>query len=216
MIFPASCVRIIDTWSVLGLRGTGSHDIALTDAFCPAERTIDIFMGQSSVPSPSFVAPVLHFVLHMGAVAVGIAQGALDAVVAHVSSGKKRLYARTPTADSALFQVHLGRAEMGVRAARALLRDVGDEVWAACSSDPASITALSPRASAALAWVTETAIAAVDTCYKAGGGSAAHDSSPLQRRFRDIHTLRQHAAAAEGWLGQAGAALLGKPTGFFT
>jgi alkylation response protein AidB-like acyl-CoA dehydrogenase len=76
--------------------------------------------------------------------------------------------------------------------------------------------ALTPRVSAALAWVTETAAEVVGTCYQAGGAHSLKDGSSLQRRFRDIHTFRQHAAAAEGWLGQAGAALLGQPTGLWT
>ncbi|WP_437602702.1 acyl-CoA dehydrogenase family protein [Sorangium sp. So ce590] len=216
MLFPASEVRILDTWSVLGLRGTGSHDIMTEGLFCPAEHSFDIFQGQSSVAAPGFVAPVLHFVLHMGAVAVGIAQGALDDVVTLASSGKKRLYARAQLADSPVFQVHLGRAETSVRAARALLRDTGDELWAACVNNPGAVLAMTPRISGALAWVTEVAARAVDACYQAGGGGVARNASSVQRRFRDIHTLSQHAAAAEGWLGQAGAALLGQPTGFWT
>jgi alkylation response protein AidB-like acyl-CoA dehydrogenase len=216
MLFKKSDVRILDTWNVLGLRGTGSHDIAAENAFCPSDLTFDVFQGVPTIPGPGFIAPVLHFVLHLGAVAVGIAQGALDDMVAVVNSGKKRLYARASLAESPVFQVHLGRADMNVRAARAFLRSTADELWAACSTDPASVPAMAPRISAAAAWVTETTCAAVDACYRAGGGGAARDSSPLQRRFRDIHTFSQHAAIAEGWFGQAGAGLLGQPTGFFT
>ncbi|WP_437692395.1 acyl-CoA dehydrogenase family protein [Sorangium sp. So ce176] len=216
MLFPAREVRILDTWSVLGLRGTGSHDIAVEGAFCPAEHSFDIFQGQPSVACPGFVAPVLHFVLHMGAVAVGIAQGALDETVTLARSGKKRLYARAGLADSPVFQVHLGRAETSVRAARALLRDTGDELWDACVNNPGAAAAMAPRLSATLAWVTEVAARAVDACYQAGGGGVARNASPVQRRFRDIHTFSQHAAAAEGWFGQAGGALLGHPTGFWT
>jgi alkylation response protein AidB-like acyl-CoA dehydrogenase len=216
MLFKKSDVRTLDTWNVLGLRGTGSHDIAVENAFCPSDLTFDIFQGVPAIPGPGFIAPVLHFVLHLGAVAVGIAQGALDDMVGVVNSGKKRLYARASLAESPVFQIHLGRADMNVRAARAFLQSTADELWAACSTDPASVQAMAPRISAAAAWVTETTCAAVDACYRAGGGGAARDSSPLQRRFRDIHTFSQHAAIAEGWLGQAGAGLLGQPTGFFT
>ncbi|WP_437878249.1 acyl-CoA dehydrogenase family protein [Sorangium sp. So ce513] len=216
MLFPAREARVIDTWSVLGLRGTGSHDIAIEGAFCPEERSFDIFQGRPSVPGPGFVAPLLHFVLHMGAVAVGIAQGALDETVALARSGKKRLYARAELAASPVFQVHLGRAETSVRAARALLRDTGDELWDACVNDPGAAVAMAPRISGALAWVTEVATRAVDACYQAGGGGVARNASPVQRRFRDIHTFSQHAAAAEGWFGQVGAGLLGHPTGFWT
>jgi alkylation response protein AidB-like acyl-CoA dehydrogenase len=216
MLFQKSDVRIIDTWNVLGLRGTGSHDIAVESALCPPDFTFDIFGGAPSIPGPGFIAPVMHFVLHLAAVGVGIAQGAIDDTVALVTSGKKRLYARASLGESPVFQVHLGRADTSVRAARALLRVTAEEFWTACSTEPAAALAMAPRLSAVAAWVTETTCSAVDTCYRAGGGGAARDSAPLQRRFRDIHTFSQHAALAEGWLGQAGAGLIGQPTGFFT
>jgi hypothetical protein len=61
-----------------------------------------------------------------------------------------------------------------------------------------------------------TAAQVVESFYREGGASSLKDGSSLRRRFRDLHTFRQHAAAAEGWSGQAGAALLGLPTGFWT
>ncbi|HEX8825042.1 MAG TPA: acyl-CoA dehydrogenase family protein [Archangium sp.] len=216
MLFRASDVRIIDTWNVLGLRGTGSHDITVEGAFCPEEDSFDIFLGQSSVPGAGFVAPLAHFVLHMAAVVLGIAQGAVDDLVKLASTGKRRLYARTSLAESPIFQLKLGHIDMDLRAARALLREASDELWVACVNDPATAAKIAPRLSSTLAWVTETAAGVVGTCYQAGGAHSLRDGSPLQRRFRDIHTFRQHAAAAEGWFGQAGASLLGQPTGFWT
>ncbi|WP_257448707.1 acyl-CoA dehydrogenase family protein [Archangium lipolyticum] len=216
MLLRSDQVRILDTWNVLGLRGTGSHDISMEGVFCPEAYSFDIFSGTSNVPGPGFVAPLLHFVLHMAAVSLGIAQGAVEELVTLVGTGKRRLYARVPLAESPVFQLELGRADTSVRAARALLRDISQELWAACEGNPAAIPALSPRISAALAWVTETAAEVVGKCYQAGGASSLKDGSSLQRRFRDIHSFRQHAAAAEGWFGQAGASLLGQPTGFWT
>jgi alkylation response protein AidB-like acyl-CoA dehydrogenase len=216
MLLPAREVRILDTWNALGLKGTGSHDIALEGAFCPEENTFDIFFGTANVPGAGFVAPVLHFVLHMGAVALGLAQGAVDDLVKLVTAGKRRLYARVPLVESPVFQLELGRVDMSVRASRALLYATVDEFWAACTDNPASVLTLAPRLSAALAWVAETSAGVVETCYRAGGASSLKEGSSLQRRFRDIYTFRQHAAAAEGWFGQAGASLLGQPTGFWT
>lgn len=214
MIFPAAAARVVDTWRVLGMRGTGSHDVAVEAQFVPAHDSLDLFAGTPSVAGPNFVAPVLHIFAHMAAVAVGVAQGALDDVTALARGGKKRLFARAALAESQPFQIHLGRAEMDVAAARALVRATCDEFWAACVGDPAAVPAIVPRLSAMLAWVAETTARAVDTCYRAGGGGAARDASSLQRRFRDIHTLTQHAGAAEGFLGQVGALRLGQPVGF--
>jgi alkylation response protein AidB-like acyl-CoA dehydrogenase len=211
VLFPASQARIIDNWSVLGLRGTGSHDYATEAAFVPEERSFDIFMGLPNVPGPTYVAPVVHCVLHMGAVAVGIAQGAVDELITHANAGRKRLYARAPMADSPVFHTHLGRAETTVRAARAALRDVSAQFWAACEQGPQAVPAVMAQVVATTTWVTETTASAVDLCYRLAGGSAVRDGSPLQRRFRDIHTCTQHGAVAEGWYTQLGAAFLGHP-----
>jgi alkylation response protein AidB-like acyl-CoA dehydrogenase len=216
MMFRNQDMRVLDTWSVLGLRGTGSHDITIEGAFCPEQDTFDIFQGKPSVPGPGFVATVLHLQLHMGAVAVGIAQGAIDDAVGMALGGKQRLYARTPLVQSQAFQLQLGRAEMSLRAARALLRDSASVFWKACTEAPATAMGQISQTSATLSWVTETAMGVVDACYRAGGGAAARDSSSLQRRFRDMHTFAQHAAVAEEFLLQMGASLLGQPTGLFT
>ncbi|WP_426757026.1 acyl-CoA dehydrogenase family protein [Myxococcus sp. Y35] len=213
MMLPARDVRIVEHWDVLGLRGTGSHDIAI-DAFVPQRYSFDIFTGQSSVPGPGFVMPVLHYAMHIGAVAVGIAQGAVDDLLTLARSGKRRLYARTSMVDSPVFRNRLGRAETGARAAHDALRRMGEVFWEACQQSPATAYTLAPQVSSTLTWAVETAAEVVTACYHAGGGTSVRDGTPLQRRFRDIHTLTQHAAVAEGWFTQEGSALLGFPVLF--
>jgi alkylation response protein AidB-like acyl-CoA dehydrogenase len=214
MMFHAKDVRIVEHWNVLGLRGTGSHDIAVEACFVPEEHSFSVFQGTSSIPSPSFVAPVLHCAIHMGAVALGIAQGALDEAVALANGGKHRLYARAPLVESPVFQLHLGRAETTLRSARAALREVSGQFWRACSVNHEAVPTVAPQVSATLTWVAETTASVVDTCFKVAGSTALRDECPLQRRFRDSHTFTQHAGAAEGWFIQMGAAMLGKPVAF--
>ena len=62
----------------------------------------------------------------------------------------------------------------------------------------------------ATAWVAETSARVVDACYTAAGAAALYDSSPLQRRLRDIHALTQHASVQESVFGTAGAERLGR------
>lgn len=218
MLFRAGEAEILDTWKVAGLRGTGSHDITVTDLFVSEEYTLDIFFGQSSIPGPLFKFPLSEFSLHIGTVAIGIAQGALDDVVTLVKTQKRRLYARATLAETPLVQYRLGHAETSLRAARALLRAEAERLWQLAVSGAATaaslMTPLTTRVLATVSWVAQTCTAIVDTCYTVGGGTALYETSPLQRRLRDIHTLTQHASLAEGTLTRAGAVLLGQEPGF--
>src|SRR5258706_3951355 len=120
---PARDWTIHDTWRTAGLRGTGSHDIEALDLLVPAERSFVLFGGVPTLPGPLFQAPLLQASLHIGAVALGIAECAVADLVAFAGTRKKRLYAATALPDSVLFQHRLGHAEADLQAARALLRE---------------------------------------------------------------------------------------------
>ncbi len=216
MLFRPTDVRIVDTWRVLGLRGTGSHDIAVEHLAVPEKHSIDIFNGIPHQPGPFFLAPSLQAGLHMGAVAIGIARGALDDVVGIIKGGKRRLYAQGTLIESELVHHQLGLAELRLRAARAGLWTECERFWRACLHAPHTLPSLNGDMLATLAFAGRAAAEVVDTCFTAAGASSVRDDSPLQRRFRDIHTFTQHAGAAERWIGHAGRALLGLPAGFGT
>jgi alkylation response protein AidB-like acyl-CoA dehydrogenase len=215
MIFPAREAQILDTWKVVGMRGTGSHDITVSDVFVPADHTLDIFFGQSSVPGPLFRFPLLEFSLHIAAVALGIAQGALDDLIKFVGTKKQRLYASTSLAETPLVQYRLGHAETTLRAARAFLHAEAGRVWQfAVTGEEVDTGVLTTRILATNSWVAQTCAAIVDTCYTVGGGPSVYESSSLQRRLRDIHTLTQHASLSESALTKNGAVLVGQKASF--
>jgi alkylation response protein AidB-like acyl-CoA dehydrogenase len=214
MLFPANAVEIIDTWKVSGLRGTGSHDIAVENLRVPASDSLDIFFGQSSIPGPLYAAHLAYFVLHIAAVGIGIAQRAVREIVALATTSKRRLYTAASMADTPLFQYRVGHAEMTLRATRALLMEESNQVWREAMAGNALTSNDQIRVIGTAAWVAHTAASIVDACYTAGGGSALYDSSPLQRCLRDIHTLTQHAAVGEGSITRAGAILLGQNVAF--
>ncbi|HEV2170293.1 MAG TPA: acyl-CoA dehydrogenase family protein, partial [Candidatus Binatus sp.] len=147
-------------------------------------------------------------------VAIGIAQRAINEIVALANTNKRRLYASASMADSQLFQYRVGHADASLRAARNLLRNQADAVWnSAIAGNPLLLDGRAP-VMGAITWAVQTCASIVDTCYKAGGGTALYDTSPLQRCMRDIQTLTQHAAVAESWLTTAGSSILGRASGF--
>jgi indole-3-acetate monooxygenase len=214
MMFRPDRGAIIDTWSVSGLRGTGSHDIAVENLAIATEDTFDIFGGKSTIPGPCFAEPLLYAALHIGAVGLGIATRAVDEMLDLASTNKQRLYTQSSIANSQLFQYRIGHAETSVRAIRSLLRSEAESVWASACAERPLPPAERARIMASVTWSAHTAASVVDACYTAGGGTSPYESSPLQRCLRDIHTLTQHAAVAETWLSGAGAALLGNNSGF--
>jgi indole-3-acetate monooxygenase len=209
MLFRSDQARIIDTWEVSGLRGTGSHDIEVKNLRVPTDDSLDIFMGQSCVPGALYKAPVVSFALHIGAVGVGIARHALADIIALVQTNKKRLYAGSAIAESPLFHHRLAQAETSLRAARELLMAESRAVWQSSLAGRSPTPPETARVVGSVAWAAQTAASIVDTCYTAGGGTAPYNSSPLQRHLRDIHTLTQHAAVSDGMLARAGAFLIG-------
>jgi alkylation response protein AidB-like acyl-CoA dehydrogenase len=214
MLFPKDRVKILDTWHTAGMRGTGSHDIQAENLRVAAPDSFDIFFGRPSVAGPLNAEPTLYALLHICAVAVGIARRALAEVLALAAGQKRRLYTGSVMADMPLVQHRVGEADTALRAARQLLLDETRAVWdSACAGtiiEPATRT----RIMGSAAWVAKSAASVVDICYTAGGGSALYETSPLQRCLRDIHTLTQHAAVNENMIARAGAALLGNLPGF--
>ena len=208
MVLPQECWTIHDTWHTAGLCGTGSHDIEINDVFVPDSHVFDLFGGQPCMSGPLFAAPLVQFALHIAAVALGIAEGALDDLTAFAIAGKTRLYARSSMADGELFQYRLGHAEADVQAIRAMLAWRVADYWQRAQTG--DLTAdYQTGVIQTEAWVVEASARVVDVCFTAGGGSAIYADSPLQRRLRDIHTLTQHASAAEGVFANAGALRLG-------
>jgi indole-3-acetate monooxygenase len=214
MMFRPDRGSIIDTWSVSGLRGTGSHDIAVEKLAIAADDTFDIFGSKSTIPGPCFAEPLLYAALHIGAVGLGIASRAVDEVLKLAATNKQRLYTQSAIANSQLFQYRMGHAETSVRAIRSLLRSEAESVWALARAERIVPAAERARIMGSVTWSAHTAASVVDACYTAGGGTSPYEASPLQRCLRDVHTLTQHAAVAETWLSGAGASLLGNTSGF--
>jgi alkylation response protein AidB-like acyl-CoA dehydrogenase len=212
-LFKRDQVKVIDTWHVAGLRGTGSHDIEVSKLRVSAEDTFDGFFGKSCLPGPLYLAAIPQFGLHVGSVGLGIAQHALDDIIALAGGQKRRLYAQTALADTPIFQHDLAHADASLRAARALLKSAAESFWSEVSAARRPTPLDWCQASSSASWVATTAARVVDFCYAAAGGTAVYDSSSLQRHLRDIHTLTQHIGVADGWLTRRGATLLGKDPG---
>jgi indole-3-acetate monooxygenase len=209
-VFSPDQVVIEDTWTVSGLAGTGSHHFRATDVDVPADMTFPIDAGEPCLDEAIVhVPPPALFAVEIASVAIGIAQGALDDILA-LAPGKVPLLASAPLAGNALFQLDLATADTEIRAARALLHETAEWLWAtAAARDPLTLQERA-RIRATAVWATDRAAAAVDAAYRAGGGSSIYADCPLQRRLRDIRAVTQHFLVKRDTLITAGAILAGQ------
>lgn len=207
-LFPANEVIIHDTWDTSGLRGTGSHDIEVVDAFVPDGRW-SVLGGRARVDAPLYRFPTLGLLaLGVSAVAIGIARHAIRAF-GELATDKVPTGSVRALADRASAQRDLARATAMVNAAVALTYAAIDRAWqAAIASDRLTIETKADLRMAAT-HNTWSAAEAVDLLYHAAGGSAIYAKSPLQRCFRDIHVTTQHLMVAQPTWEAVGKVLLG-------
>ncbi|AKS31415.1 acyl-CoA dehydrogenase family protein [Mycolicibacterium goodii] len=209
VVFPVSEVTVEDTWSVSGLCGTGSHHFSVDDVFVPTARTCATMEAEPCVDVPLVrIPPVSLFALSITGIAVGIARGALDDILA-LAGRKTPLLATRPLADNPLFQFELATADTDLRAARVLLDGEAGAAWATAVSRAPFTLEQRARIRATAAWATARATAVVDFAYHFGGGTALFATSSLQRRMRDIHALTQHFLIKPDTLTTVGAVLTG-------
>jgi indole-3-acetate monooxygenase len=211
MLLPAKDVEIIDTWSVGGMRGTGSHDFAVHNLFVPTAYTVNTADDPPLHPGPLYRLPVIFTLCSsVGPLALGLARGAIDSFT-ELMLAKDDRFTGTALRERLTVQERVAKAEAAVRSARAFLYEMVHEVWGTVEQG----APLTERQIALFRLANMHAVAAgaqaVDLVYHAAGTSAIFTAHPLERFFRDIHVATQHRCASPEEQYQVGRVLLGLP-----
>jgi alkylation response protein AidB-like acyl-CoA dehydrogenase len=212
---PSNRWRVEETWQASGLTGTGSHhvilDVILDDVTVTEAEVFDLLHGPSCLAGP-FECPITPFLgsVHAAA-ATGIATGAITDLALLAGSGRRQLFAAADLKDSPVFQHDFGRLHAALRAARALTQVQVEDQWRRAMAGTLDHKADFAQSLQGSAWIHATCTDIVSGCYTLGGSSVVHNTSPLQRRLRDIHATRQHIFAQDRFYARAGAHALGFP-----
>jgi alkylation response protein AidB-like acyl-CoA dehydrogenase len=194
--FPLSLkakgVTVLDTWRVLGMLSTGSHDIAIDGAFVP-ESEILLRRPQGKWHLLFHVISLLAIPL-IYSVYLGIAEAARDIAL-------DRARRRCDVQDVSYL---VGEMENELATARFAYHDMVD---AAATAEPGEQT--TNRVMTGRAILARSAIRSVEKAMDVAGGAAFYRDLGLERRFRDVQAARFHPLQEKAQLRYAGRIALG-------
>ena len=192
MLVRTEDVEWTDIWNTVGLRGTASDQFALNDFFVRADHSITReFDRECREGGPLYrMGAGTCYQVGFAGVACGIARSALDNFV-DVARNKVPRGAKSTLRDNAVVQTGLAQAEVNLRAARGFVLQSMAEIWKDLVAGASITVAQRITVRMAATHAIHKAREAVDFAYNAAGATAIFENHPLERRFRDIHTVTQ-------------------------
>lgn len=205
VILPRPDYEIVeDSWDVVGLRGTGSKDIIVRDAFIPDYRVIPFgsMMDASAPKKAGLTNPTYHvpfstaFPLGITSAVIGICEGAL---AHHLAYQKQRVQITgTRIKDDPYVLYAISDAAAEIHASRVTMLDNVSRLYdQVARGEEVSFgeRALSRRTQVSAAW---RAVRAMDEIVARSGGNALRMDNPIQRFWRDGHMGMVHAIHVPG------------------
>jgi alkylation response protein AidB-like acyl-CoA dehydrogenase len=209
LLVPAAAATVIDTWSVVGMCGTGSHDFVVDDVCVPALHTFSLAEPPPAT-TPLYSPRVLLVAAWTLTVAnaLGMARGAMDTFI-ELASQARSTSSPTLLRDRPLVQTQVAEAEAIISAARSYVFEAVGSAWEAVCTGTEDPRLEIARARLAITHGMHEAVRAVDRLFHAAGTNAVYRKHHLERYFRDIHAAVQHATGLASHVETAGKVLLG-------
>ena len=167
----------------MGQEGAWTSDVSFTDVRVPAGALIG---GSEDIGYRAAMTSLARGRVHIAALAVGIAQRALDESVMYAATATQ---GGKPIGSFQLVQAMLADQQTGVLAGRALVRDTAQR-W--LSGEDRRIAP-----SAAKLFCTEMAGKVADLAVQVHGGSGYMREVPVERIYRDVRLLRLYEGTSE-------------------
>src|SRR5215813_4147574 len=189
---PKSDARIIDTWNVSGLRGTGSHDIEVENLFVPEEHTFSALDFRTRVTGPmnrmhGFDLAGCGFCC----VGLGVARAAIDEFVELAQVKVPRMSSEL-LRERPLVQARIGEAEAMLRSGRAFLFDTVQQMWQTVLAGDFVTERQRSDLRMAMTHAAQSAAQATHIVCATAGTTSIFNSSPLERYARDAEVVTRH------------------------
>ncbi len=198
-LVPRSDYKIVENWDVMGLKGTGSHDVILEDVFIPEHRTVkdlDMFNikcpGHAVNTSPLYNVPFAQiFNRTVSTTALGTLKRALEEYVdstrSRVSTYGGAKLANTPRIQNMISEVARTLDErllIYTRDCNEIMEHAVNDTWT-----------LERRAAlgASCTSTVDACMNAIDKLMMFSGAKALY-GGVVQQAFLDLHMARGHTA----------------------
>jgi indole-3-acetate monooxygenase len=219
MFLPVDKAKIVDTWHTLGMRGTGSDDVVVSDLFVPERHTAP--MAPLEKPGTAYQGPLYRLTIWvpialLAPPALGIARAAIDGLIA-LAHTKTPSFTGSSLGQRHVVQHQVAEAEAMLGAGRAYLYEAFQENWDAAVQGAELTLDRKLKMQLATSHAVVCAAKAVDLVHAAAGTSSIRNEHQFQRYFRDVHTITQQAFVSASRYESVGALMLGVESdwGFF-
>ena len=207
MFLPKSDCQVLDDWDTLGMRGTGSRGVKVEKKLVPEYRTISLFplIHEGTAPGHVYNHGALYripFGPGLCLSLMGVPLGGAQAINRLFNQNvRKRVPTFTVERQDQMVHSQMVLAESAVRldGCERLLYRNADEITAAgealANGDKVDVMELRVRSFAWRAYVARECRAAATAMFENAGASSIYAGTPIQRFWRDIHSIAQHVVA---------------------
>ncbi|MCK1475515.1 acyl-CoA dehydrogenase [Bradyrhizobium sp. 197] len=200
-LLPKADYKVLDTWNVAGLRGTGSCDVEVRDVFVPHYMTVAVgdlaggpTPGSELNPNSLYALPVFAlFPYVLSGVALGNAQACLDDY-AEVVRHRISTYNHAKLSDFQSTQIKIAEASAKIDAARLIMRSACLNAMEDARRGHVPDMATKTRYRRDGAYSVNSCTDAVSMLFAASGARGLFTTGVLQRQFRDAHAINSHLA----------------------
>lgn len=199
-LVPKSDYKVFDTWHAMGMSGTGSKDVAVTELFVPERRALALQLcrggyahpGGTINRGPLYGIPIVAASSHpLAPAALGAAEGAYETFL-NAMTKRAGTYTGAKIADFQAVQIKVARARCLIDSARSFMRQSSIAFHDAAARNETSDLETKLRFRSQSAFAVGQAREAVETLWSCYGAQGIYERDPLQRHLRDVLAISQH------------------------
>lgn len=195
-LLPKEDYQIVDNWDVVGLEGTGSHDIVVNDAFVPEHRTHNMKEDDSGRKfmdkPPLYRLPFMQvFSRAVSTPALGALEGALEK---YINVAQNRIAGPIAMKDDANAKRLAAEVDASIASMKTIMYHNFNQLMAYAQSGEVASLLDRARYRYNTSVVADTCVSLSSRMLKSAGSTGIRNNGALLKQHRDILTSQAHIA----------------------